>query len=125
MTLVELHVDLARVAQALEKIVYLLEKLVYPPPPPEVPVQQATLDDLHTISPEDHQRIGEEVMAFAELHRVVPGSEAFDRELVDWEQRQRSLNGERWEAPDWVAAFTAAIRPVRESARPASARDQA
>jgi hypothetical protein len=125
MTLVDLHVDVGRAADALEKIVYLLEKLVFPPPPADLQVQQATLDDLHIVTPEDHQRIQDEWMAFAERYCVVPGSEAFFRELAGWEQEQRILHGQEWQAPDWAAAFAAAAKsgggPVRESAGEAPA----
>ena len=47
MTLVEFHADLARVANALDRIAFLLEKLVTVPPEREVRVEQATLDDLY------------------------------------------------------------------------------
>jgi len=57
MTLVELHVDVARVANALEKIAELLEKLVCEPPEADIPVQQSTLDDLHDTSPAQIGRI--------------------------------------------------------------------
>lgn len=118
MTLVELHVDVARVANALEQIVDLLKKLVEVPPERDVKVHQATLDDLHIVSPEDLARQQQEQMAFAELHRVVPGSEAFDQELLEYAQRQRSIHGEDWQAPDWAEAFITAAggRPVRERA---------
>ena len=124
MTLVELHVDVARVANALEKIVSLLEKLVLPPPPADLKIRQATVDDLRIVTPEDQVRMLQEQMAFGELHRVVPGSEAFDRELVVWEQEQRSLHGEEWKAPDWAAAFVAAQQQgaaARESPEAAAA----
>lgn len=110
MTLVELHVDLARVAESLEKIVYLLEKLVIPPLPADVRVTQATLDDLRSITPEDTVRMAEEQMRFAELHRVVPGSEAFDAEFLDWEARQKEIHGEEWKPPDWAEAIASARR---------------
>src|SRR5215471_11671633 len=118
MKLLEIQVDLSRVADALERIVFLLEKLVFPPPPADLKIAQATLDDLHVVTPEDQARIQQEQMAFAELHRVLPGSEAFDRELLDWEERQRSIHGEKWQAPDWAAAFVAAAGggSVREPA---------
>lgn len=118
MTLVELHVDVGRIADALEKIQFLLEKLVFTPAPADVKVQQATLDDLHIITPDDLARQQAEQMAFAELHRVVPGSEAFDQELLEYADRQRSIHGVDWEAPDWAQAFIQAAggRPVRERA---------
>jgi len=112
MTLVELHVDLSRAADALEKIVFLLEKLAFPPPAAEVEVHQATLDDLHIVTPEDQERIAQEQLAFAERYRVVPGSEAFARELAAWEEEQRSLHGQDWQAPDWAAVFAAVRGPV-------------
>src|SRR5215471_1885908 len=101
MTLVELHVDLSRAADALERIALLLEKLVYPPAPAELKVHQATLDDLHIVTPEDQARMVAQQIAFGELHRVVPGSEAFEKYVLDWEEQQRSLHGEEWQAPDW------------------------
>ena len=110
MTLLELSVDVTRIAESLEKIVFLLEKLVYPPPAPELKVQQATVDDLYTASPEALQQMQEHVRDFAQLHRVVPGSEAFDRELLEWESQQRSLHGENWKGPDWAEAFIAAAQ---------------
>jgi hypothetical protein len=117
MTLVDLHVDVGRVADALEKIVYLLEKLAFPPSPAPAQVQQATLDDLHIVTADDHQRIQEQWIAFAERYRVVPGSDAFFRELVGWEEEQRSIHGQEWQAPDWAAAFTAAARSAGGAGR--------
>jgi len=116
MTLVELHVDLSRTADALERIAFLLEQLAFPPKAQAAPVIQATVDDLHTVSPEDYASMRAEQMAFAERYRVVPGSEAFARELAAWEQEQRSLHGEAWQAPDWAAVFAATQGPVREPA---------
>jgi hypothetical protein len=120
MTLVELHVDLSRAADALERIVFLLEKLVFPPPPADVKVQQATLDDLHTTSEEDIARMQADQMDFAEKFRVVPGSPAMMQAMVDWEDQQRSIHGEDWQAPDkeaWRSIFAAAQRDaVREPA---------
>jgi hypothetical protein len=110
MTLFELHVDLSRVANALEKIAHLLEKLVILPLPADVKVTQATLDDLHIVTPEDVERMSAEAQRFAEIHRVVPGSEAFTRELLDWEAEQKELNGETWKAPDWAEIFASARR---------------
>src|SRR5215471_15281185 len=122
MTLVELHVEINRVADALEKIVFLLEKLVFPPTNPPVSVQQSTLDDLHIVTPQDHQRNLEEQAAFAERYRVVPGSEAFTYALQLWEEEQRSIYGEAWEAPqDWRTIFAAAERAHRESPAAAAA----
>lgn len=129
MTLVELHVDLARVADSLEKIVFLLEKLVFPPVPAEVKVHQASLDDLHTVTPEDVARIEAEQMEFAERFRVVPGSPAMGQVLQEWEAEQRSLYGENWQAPeDWKTIVAAAERSDRSgressgSAAPETAR---
>jgi hypothetical protein len=113
-TLLELHVDVARVANALERIVFLLEKLVLAPPPADVRVQQATLDDLHIITPDDTERIKSDQMRFAEIHRVVPGSEAFATELMAWEREQRSLHGEDWKAPDWAEILVSAQGGNRE-----------
>ena len=131
MTLVDLHVDMGRVADALEKIVFLLEKLVFPPAPREVPAYQATLDDLHIVTPEDHERNAQEQMAFAERYRVVPGSEAMAQALADWEDEQRSIHGEAWQAPeDWRTIFAAAGRgekvggTVRQPLEPAAPADQ-
>jgi hypothetical protein len=125
MTLVEVHVELSRVADNLEKLVFLLEKLVFPPPPADLPVQQATLDDLHIVTQEDHVRMAQEQMAFAERYRVAPGSEAFAHALQLWEEEQRSIYGEAWEAPqDWRAIFAAAERShraYRDSGAPAAA----
>ena len=124
MTLVELHVDVARVADALERIVFLLEKLVFPPAPAEVKVQQATLDDLHSMSEEDYARIQAEQAAFAERYRVVAGSPAMMQALVEWEDEQRSLYGKEWKAPDdWRSILAAVERSgsVREPAETAAA----
>ena len=125
MTLVELHVDLARVADALERIVFLLEKLVFPPPPAEVKIHQATLDDLHTATPEEIARMQAEQMEFAERYRVVPNSPAMMQALMDWETEQRSLYGEDWQAPeDWRTILAGAGRnAVRESAPAAAPAD--
>ena len=119
MTLLELTVDVGRVADALEKIVFLLEKLVIPPLPADVRVDQASLDDLHIITPEDTVRMAEEKMRFGELHRVVPGSEAFDDELLRYEAEQKELHGETWKAPTWAAVFTEAARGGRTARQPA------
>jgi hypothetical protein len=121
MTLLELHVDVSRMADALERIVTLLEKLIYPPPPAEVSVHQATLDDLHIVTPQDQERIQQEQAEFAERYRVVPGTPAMALAL-QWEAEQRSLYGQQWEKPDdWRAIFVAAEGggqegPVRASA---------
>jgi hypothetical protein len=106
MPLIEIRTDLTRVADALERIAYLLERLVYPPLPADIQVQQATLQDLHIVTPEDHQRMTEEQAAFAARYHVMPGSEAFGDALADWEAEQRSLYGENWQAPDdWRKVF--------------------
>lgn len=111
MTLVEFHVDVGRIADALEKIVYLLEKLVIPPLPADVKVAQATLDDLHIVTPEDTARMKEDQMRFAAIHRVVPNSEAFDAAVLDWEAEQRELHhGEDWKPPDWAEILASASR---------------
>jgi len=128
LTLLELHVDLARVANALDRIVFLLEKLVIEPPPRDVRVTQATLDDLHMATPEAIERMAEEQARFAEVHRVVPGSEAFTEELLAWEARQRRLHGEGWKEPEWAEIFTAALGgggTVREHAGAAAQRREA
>jgi hypothetical protein len=116
-SLIQFNIDITRVADSLERLVFLVEKLVFPPPPPELKVQQATLDDLHTVSPEDLARIQAEQMEFAERFRVVPGSPAMMQALADWEAEQRSLYGEAWEAPqDWRSILAAAerTRPLGE-----------
>lgn len=110
MTLLEFHVDMTRIADALEKIVFLLEKLVIPPLPADVRVTQATLDDLHIVAPEDVARMTAEQERFAEMHRVVPGSEAFDAELLAWEAEQKELHGEDWRPPEWAEILTTASR---------------
>ena len=118
MTLLEVHSDVSRIADALERIVFLLEKLVLDSPPQDVKVVQATLDDLHIIDPEETQRIADAAMRFAELHRVVPGSQAFAEELLYWEAQQKEIHGEKWEAPDWAEIFAGAFRPdVSNSSR--------
>jgi hypothetical protein len=120
MTLLELHADFSRVADALEKIVFLLEKLVFPPPPADVKVRQATLDDLHTTSEEDIAWMQADQKEFAERFGVVPGSPAMMQVMVDWEDQQRSIHGEDWQRPDkeaWRSIFAAAQRDaVREPA---------
>lgn len=120
MALIELHVELTRVADSLEKIVFLLEKLVFPPPPAAPSVRQSTLDDLHIVTAEDHQRMTEEQAAFAERYQVVPGSEAMAQALQAWEDEQRSVYGETWQAPeDWKTIFAAAERAHRADRKPA------
>lgn len=120
MSLIDIRVDMGRVADALEKIVFLLEKLVFPPPPADVKVHQATLDDLHTTGEADIARMQADQMDFAEKFRVVPGSPAMRQALVDWEDQQRSIHGEEWKAPEgeeWRSIFAAAQRDaVREPA---------
>lgn len=112
MALVELTTDLTRVADALERIAFLLDRLVYPPLAADVKeVHQATLDDLHVVTPEDLERINEEQVAFAQRYRVVPGSEAMALALKAWEDEQRSVYGETWQPPeDWRTVFAAAGR---------------
>ena len=108
MTLLEFHADLTRVANSLERIAFLLEKLVFPPQPADVQVHQATLDDLHVISPEDVERIRAEQTEFAERYNVVPDSPAMGREILAWEAEQRRIHGEEWKAPaaeEWKAIF--------------------
>jgi len=110
MTLVEFHADVSRLADALERIVFLLEKLVFPSAPADVQVHQATLDDLHVFTPEDQARIVAEQAAFAERYRVTPGSPAMMEALRDWEAEQRSVYGEEWQAPDDWRTILAAAR---------------
>lgn len=125
MTLFELHVDVGRIADALEKIVFLLEKLVYPPKPPEVKVEQATLDDIHYPSEEEYIRQMAEMQEFAARYHVVPGSEAFGEALLMWEEEQKRLYGDEWQPPkDWRSVFAQAEREVREQSAAAAARDQ-
>lgn len=124
MAFIEIRADLKRVAEALEKIVYLLERLVYPPAPADIRVEQATLEDLHVVTPEDQERIREEQTIFAERYQVVPGSEAFAQALQAWELEQRGLYGETWKAPeDWKSIFARAAadrEPAGSSARATS-----
>jgi len=111
MTLVQLNFDLGRVADALDRIVFLLEKLAFPPVPDKPEVYQATLDDLHIITPEDVARIHEEQEEFAARYNVVPGSEAYMQAILDWEESERNLHGENWQPPqDWRAIFAEAER---------------
>jgi hypothetical protein len=108
MTLLEFHADLTRVADSLEKIAFLLEKLVFPPTPADVRVHQATLDDLHVVSPEEVERIQAEQDQFAAAHRVVPGSPAMSREIQAWMEEQKRIHGDEWQAPqdeEWKAIF--------------------
>lgn len=121
MTLIEFHADVTRVANALERIVFLLEKLVIPPLPADVSVMKATLDDLHIITPEDAARTAAEQMRFAEIHKVVPGSEAFDSALLAWEAEQRELHGEAWNPPAWAEVFATAAGGGRAAREPAGA----
>ena len=119
MTLLEFHADLSRVADSLEKIAYLLEKIAFPPPPTDVQVHQATLDDLHVVSPEDVEHMQAEQAEFAERYRVVPNSPAMAREIMAWEAEQRKLYGKDWEAPeDWKAIFARSYAQVASSASP-------
>ena len=127
MTLVELHVDVARVADALERIVFLLDKLGFPIPAEPLKVQQATLDDLHLTSEEDVVRMQGEMLQFAERFRVAPNSPAMMQALADWEDQQRSIHGETWQAPeDWRAILAAvsrdAVRASAENSGPAGSR---
>lgn len=115
MTLIEFHADVSRIANALEQLVSLVEKLVCEPPERDVKVQQATLDDLHTTSEEDIARMQAEQADFAERFRVVPGSEAFRRELIAYEVRMREIHGEGWEPPDWAAIMAQADREIGQS----------
>jgi hypothetical protein len=116
MTLVELHVDVARVADALEKLVFLLEKLVFPPLPAEPKVEQATLDDLHSPTEEDYIQMQAEKLAFAEQYQVAPDSPAFSRMILAWEEQQRYIHGEEWQSPkDWRSIMAEAERRTGES----------
>lgn len=124
MTLFEVHVDLSRIGDALEKIVFLLEKLVFPPLPADVRITQATLDDLRIVTPEETERMAAERQRFAEIHRVVPGSEAFDASLLDWEAEQKELHGENWKPPDWAEILVSVLGrsgAVREPAETSAA----
>lgn len=119
MTLLQVSVDLARVADALEKIVFLLEKLTLPPQPADVQVHQATVEDLHVVSPEDVERITAEQADFAERYRVVPNSPAMAREIMAWEAEQRKLYGEEWKAPeDWKGIFARSYAETPPGAGP-------
>jgi hypothetical protein len=109
MTLIEVKVELSRVADSLERLVFLLERLVYPPLPANIHVHQATLDDLKVVTPDDIERMTREQQAFAERYQVVPGSEAMTEALQDWEEAQKRLYGENWQAPeDWKTIFAVA-----------------
>ena len=124
MTFVEFHADLARVANALERIAHFLEVLAIPVPAGDVKVQQATLDDLHTFSPEDLARQQEEQLLFAERYRVAPVSTAMMEALrIEWEEQQRSIHGESWKPPEnWKAIYAAAAGGAfRESEEPSAA----
>lgn len=123
MTLIEFHADVSRVADALEKIASLLQQLVYPPSPSEVKVQQATLDDLRTVSEEDILRMREEQSDLAQRYNVVLGSDAFDQAiLIDWEKQEKGIHGEGWEAPkDWRSIMAQAQRRGPESGAEAAA----
>ena len=125
MTLLELHADVGRVADALEKLVFLLEKLVFPPPR-DVKVQQATLDDLRFTTPDDVARMQTEQAEFAERYNVVPGSDAFDLAiLMDWEQQQKGIHGQGWKPPeDWRKIMAQAQRQEGESRTEADAATQ-
>ena len=106
MTILEFHADLARVADSLEKIAFLLEKLAFPPPPADLKVQQATLDDLKYVDEAAILQQKQEQQEFAERFQVVPDSPAFQRELVAWVTEMRMIHGEQWQPPEeWKTIF--------------------
>jgi hypothetical protein len=101
MTILEVHADLGRVAKALERIADLLHRLAYPPPPAEIKVQQATLEDLHIVTPADVAKMEEEKKEFAARYGVMPDSEAMLAVLQhQWEQEHRGSYGNT-ESIDW------------------------
>jgi|SRR5215472_14599588 len=125
MSLIDIHVEMGRVADALEKIVYLLEKLVLPPPARDVKVHQATVEDLHFVTEEDVMRMQAEQRDFSERNQVAVGSPAMMAAVADWERLQREIHGEEWQAPkDWRSIFASVERDqsFRESAGAAGQR---
>lgn len=111
MTLLELNADMGRVADALEKLVFLLERLVFPPPPANLKVQQATLDDLHMPTEESTVKMREEQQQFAERYQVAPNTPAFAQALIYWEEQQKAIYGDEWQAPeDWRSILAQAER---------------
>jgi len=118
MTLLEFHADVSRLADALEKLVFLVEKLVFPPPSRDLKVEPATLDDLHSPTEEDTIQMQAEKFAFAEQYQVAPDSPAFSQMVLTWVDQQRSIHGEGWEAPnpkDWRTILAEAERRTGES----------
>jgi hypothetical protein len=108
-TLVELHLDVTRIADALEKLVFLVERMVYPPPPAEIKIQQATMDDLRFVGEEVIMQMQQEKSEFAQRYNVMPDSPAFAQAIQDWESQMRKIHGEEWKAPeDWKGIFARA-----------------
>jgi hypothetical protein len=102
---------MGRVADALEKLVFLLEKLVFPPPPRDVKVIQADLDDLKVVGEEEILKMREEKTEFARRYQVMPDSPAFGQAILDWENQMRNIHGEEWRPPeDWRSILAQAQR---------------
>ena len=118
---------MARLADALERLVFLVEKLVLPPPAPDVnSVHAATLDDLHMPTEEDTIRMQQEQQDFADLRQVMPNTPAFAREMIAWMEEQRYVHGEQWQPPqDWRTVLSEAYREAYGDGASAEAPAQA
>jgi hypothetical protein len=120
-TILEVHADVSRIADSLEKLVFLLEKLVFPPPPPDLKVEQATLDDLRYVGEEEILKMQREKQALAERFNVIADSPAFVAAAQQWEIDQRRIHGEAWEPPDWRGVYQSARSQQGDGGEPAPA----
>ena len=86
MTLINFQAELALTNSLLTRIAVALERLAGPIIPPPSPPYQSTLSDLSYSSAEEQEEIRLLEMEMSTHLHAIPGTEAFDARLQEFEQ---------------------------------------
>lgn len=101
--------ELSRMNDLLARLVNACERLAPSPLPVDVPVEMATLGDLHTIDDQAAQQVSLGKRAIALSFGVVPDSEAFDIALEQYDREMKKVYGEDHKT-DWEDVFRRAAQ---------------
>lgn len=111
MSLINVTLDLRRIATALESIAESLLLLRPAPLPTSISAPYvAQLSDLQQIDPARDQEQGEKLAALAESMGLEPGSEAFELAMQGYNEDTRKFYGKEESDAEWEKLFKASDR---------------
>jgi hypothetical protein len=93
MTLLEVTANLQTINTLLERIAIALERIAGPAIQPPSPPQQSTLRDYTVFDDEELARAKQASETFAAQNMLVPGSPAYLKAVVDFEELVREMSG--------------------------------